>query len=105
MDEKTTNNTMGTAGLEADVKKEELDEKSTPIGIVEQPDGLAILKDGMRLHPQPTSDPLDPLNWSSLKKHTVLAIVMYLLVPLFPIMHSREALCFRKIPRWKSPLS
>ncbi|KAI4161971.1 MAG: hypothetical protein LQ342_004419 [Letrouitia transgressa] len=64
MDEKTTNNTMGTAGLEADVKKEELDEKSTPIGIVEQPDGLAILKDGMRLHPQPTSDPLDPLNWS-----------------------------------------
>lgn len=37
-----------------------------------------ISKDGVRLHPQPTADPLDPLNWSSLKKHSILAIVMYL---------------------------
>lgn len=34
--------------------------------------------DGMRLHPQPTSDPLDPLNWSAVRKHTILAIVMAL---------------------------
>lgn len=37
-----------------------------------------ILKDGVRLHPQPTADPLDPLNWSSFRKHIILAIVMYL---------------------------
>lgn len=36
-----------------------------------------VTKDGMRLHPQPTSDPLDPLNWSSFKKHLILAIVMW----------------------------
>ena len=39
---------------------------------------IAVVKDGMKLHPQPTADPLDPLNWSSAKKHTILAIVMYL---------------------------
>lgn len=36
-----------------------------------------VTKNGMRLHPQPTSDPLDPLNWSSFKKHLILAIVMW----------------------------
>lgn len=36
-----------------------------------------VTKDGMRLHPQPTSDPLDPLNWSSFKKHLILSIVMW----------------------------
>ncbi|KAI9730351.1 MAG: hypothetical protein M1834_005861 [Cirrosporium novae-zelandiae] len=35
-----------------------------------------LLKDGMHLHPQPTSDPLDPLNWTSIRKHSVLGIVM-----------------------------
>jgi len=35
-----------------------------------------ITKDGFELHPQPTSDPLDPLNWSRFQKHSVLAIVM-----------------------------
>lgn len=38
---------------------------------------LSVSKDGVKLHPQPTSDPLDPLNWSSFKKHTILAIVMF----------------------------
>ena len=28
------------------------------------------------VHPQPTTDPLDPLNWTALKKHTILGIVM-----------------------------
>ncbi|KAF2089930.1 putative MFS transporter [Saccharata proteae CBS 121410] len=37
-----------------------------------------VLKDGMKLHPQPTSDPLDPLNWSSARKNSILAIVMAL---------------------------
>ena len=37
----------------------------------------AVNKNGIKLHPQPTSDPLDPLNWSRLQKHTILAIVMF----------------------------
>lgn len=31
---------------------------------------------GVQLHPQPTTDPLDPLNWTSLRKHCILGIVM-----------------------------
>ena len=38
---------------------------------------FAVEKDGVKTHPQPTSDPLDPLNWSSLKKHGILSIVMF----------------------------
>lgn len=37
-----------------------------------------VSKDGVILHPQPTGDALDPLNWSACKKHFILAIVMYL---------------------------
>ncbi|KAL2436828.1 hypothetical protein ABEF95_014730 [Exophiala dermatitidis] len=36
-----------------------------------------VTRDGFRIHPQPTSDPLDPLNWTSFQKHTILAIVMF----------------------------
>lgn len=43
----------------------------------EEDDESGVTKDGMRLHPQPTSDPLDPLNWSSFKKHLILSIVMW----------------------------
>lgn len=35
-----------------------------------------ITRDGIRVHPQPTTDPLDPLNWSFVQKHSILAIVM-----------------------------
>ena len=38
---------------------------------------FAVSKDGIKIHPQPTSDPLDPLNWSTVKKHTILGIVMF----------------------------
>lgn len=31
---------------------------------------------GTKQHPQPTSDPLDPLNWSKFRKNSILAIVM-----------------------------
>ena len=53
-------------------------EKGSP----EEPDIQAsydhsVMRDGVKLHPQPTADPLDPLNWSSLKKHTILGIVMF----------------------------
>lgn len=39
-----------------------------------------VTRHGVRIHPQPTTDPLDPLNWSSFQKHTILAIVMFLYV-------------------------
>ncbi|KAK8174275.1 major facilitator superfamily transporter [Phyllosticta citrichinensis] len=37
-----------------------------------------VLKHGLRLHPQPTSDPLDPLNWSTARKNSILVILMAL---------------------------
>lgn len=37
----------------------------------------AVNKKGIKLHPQPTSDALDPLNWSNFQKHVILAIVMF----------------------------
>jgi hypothetical protein len=45
-------------------------------------DEILVTKDGIKLHPQPTADPLDPLNWSFLKKHVILGIVMLKYVPL-----------------------
>lgn len=38
--------------------------------------GGGLMKNGIRIHPQPTSDPLDPLNWSTLQKFSIVAIVM-----------------------------
>lgn len=35
-----------------------------------------VQQDGIKVHPQPTSDPLDPLNWSRLQKNGILGIVM-----------------------------
>jgi hypothetical protein len=35
-----------------------------------------VTKDGIKLHPQPTTDPLDPLNWPTWRKSLILAIVM-----------------------------
>ena len=39
---------------------------------------VGIFKEGVKVHPEPTADPLDPLNWPRWRKHTILAIVMYL---------------------------
>lgn len=42
---------------------------------------FAFTKDGFSVHPQPVpGDAMDPLNWSSFQKHTILAIVMALYV-------------------------
>ena len=60
--------------------KEKLENSS--IGLPPAGTDNVVTHDGFRLHPQPTSDPLDPLNWSSLQKHTILGIVMYLCVAL-----------------------
>lgn len=61
-----------------------VDEKhSLPI----EPEALGettIEQNGMKTHPQPASDPLDPLNWSTLEKHTILGIVMLKSVCHFP---------------------
>ncbi|KAL8709233.1 MAG: hypothetical protein Q9220_005976 [cf. Caloplaca sp. 1 TL-2023] len=66
-----------------------------------------IVKDGIRLHPEPTADPLDPLNWSSAKKHTILAIVMYLYfmftyittttVPSFPELQEQLGISYSQV--------
>lgn len=32
---------------------------------------------GMGKFPQPTTDVLDPLNWSTIQKHSILAIIMF----------------------------
>ena len=61
-------------------------QQNAPVGLDEKhssadgtsPHEVAVVKDGIKTHPQPTADPLDPLNWSWAKKHTILAIVMYL---------------------------
>ena len=70
----TMNEKLAQDPLSLDLSKE----KGSP----EEPDIQAsydhsVMRDGVKLHPQPTVDPLDPLNWSSLKKHTILGIVMF----------------------------
>ncbi|KAJ9664904.1 hypothetical protein H2201_004956 [Coniosporium apollinis] len=88
-------------------------EKKTQVGGYAGPAGVEVdlppmvLKDGIRLHPQPTSDPLDPLNWTSLKKHTILAVVMALYfmftyittttVPSFPELQEQYGLSLAQV--------
>ncbi|KAK3356315.1 major facilitator superfamily domain-containing protein [Lasiosphaeria hispida] len=71
-------------------------------------DELALSKDGFALFPQPVlSDDLDPLNWSSVQKHTILAIIMALYfmftyittttVPSFPALQAQYAATLEQI--------
>lgn len=41
-------------------------------------DGQVVGPLGIPLHPQPTTDKLDPLNWTSTRKHIILGVVMYM---------------------------
>lgn len=68
----------GEKGDGAPYAPEKLDEKVPLDSEIGQSEEIGVSRDGVKLHPQPTADPLDPLNWSSFKKHTILAIVMYL---------------------------
>lgn len=68
----------GFVGNKDDGDPERLEGKGTILGGERQSYDIGLSKDGVKLHPQPTADPLDPLNWSFAKKHTILAIVMYL---------------------------
>lgn len=54
------------------------DEAGNEKGKVPHVEHHIVSKDGVVLHPQPTADALDPLNWSTWKKISILAIVMYL---------------------------
>lgn len=53
-----------------------IDEKK-PAPLEESSDNIPKPGEGdMIIHPQRTSDILDPLNWSWIRKHSILAIVM-----------------------------
>ncbi|KAL4930899.1 putative MFS transporter [Aspergillus undulatus] len=68
---------------------------------------LPVEQNGIRVHPQSTADPLDPLNWSRLQKHTILGIVMlkYFLftylttttVPSFPTIQSQYSISYNEV--------
>ncbi|KAL8984741.1 MAG: hypothetical protein Q9177_004618 [Variospora cf. flavescens] len=74
---------------------------------ISQTEEICVSKDGMRVHPQPTADPMDPLNWSSLKKHTILGIVMYMYfmftyvttttVPSFPELQESLGISYSQV--------
>ncbi|KAL9024743.1 MAG: hypothetical protein Q9196_006288 [Gyalolechia fulgens] len=70
--------TQGYKGYDFASDPDRLNEKRPIDSEVGQFVEVEVVKDGLRVHPQPTADPLDPLNWSALKKHTILAIVMYI---------------------------
>ncbi|GIJ99781.1 hypothetical protein Aspvir_003784 [Aspergillus viridinutans] len=66
-----------------------------------------IEQNGIKIHPQPTSDPLDPLNWSRLEKHTILGVVMFkyflftyittTTVPSFPELQSQFSISYSEV--------
>ena len=58
--------------------REIFDAEKLSFGIDAGSSGVVVVKDNAILHPQPTADPCDPLNWSRLRKNTILGIVMYL---------------------------
>lgn len=66
---------------EKDNQNDDVDPTNTPMEGTQVLHNAAVDKNGIRLHPQPTSDPLDPLNWSSLQKNGILSIVMFKYVP------------------------
>ena len=63
---------------EKDNKNDDFDPTHTPVDQGTQVlYNAAVNINGIRLHPQPTADSLDPLNWSRLQKHVILSIVMF----------------------------
>ncbi len=40
--------------------------------------GTSLGRDGKQLQPKSTKDPKDPLNWTGIRKHTILALVMWM---------------------------
>ncbi|KAI9722064.1 MAG: hypothetical protein M1812_002024 [Candelaria pacifica] len=66
-----------------------------------------LTRDGLILHPQPTSDPLDPLNWTKVRKNSILAIVMWMYflftyvttttVPSFPGIQEHYGISYSQV--------
>ncbi|KAL3460324.1 major facilitator superfamily domain-containing protein [Aspergillus heterothallicus] len=66
-----------------------------------------VEKDGVHVHPQPTTDSLDPLNWPRMQKNTILGIVMFkyflftylttTTVPSFPEIQSQFAITYSQV--------
>ncbi|KAL8881424.1 MAG: hypothetical protein Q9198_001376 [Flavoplaca austrocitrina] len=85
----------------------ELEEKGQLGAEVGQSSEIGIFKEGLRVHPEPTADPLDPLNWPRWRKHSILAIVMYLYfmftyvttntVPSFPELQEKFAISYSQV--------
>lgn len=84
-----------------------MDEKQpvpTELGVMGD---TTLEQNGIKIHPQPTSDPLDPLNWSRLEKHTILGIVMFkyflftyittTTVPSFPELQSQFSISYSEV--------
>ncbi|KAF8254210.1 MFS general substrate transporter [Wilcoxina mikolae CBS 423.85] len=67
----------------------------------------APAKDGIELHPKPTTDPLDPLNFSRCRKFTCLGIVMWkywlftyittTTVPSFPLLQEQYGISYAQV--------
>lgn len=72
-----------------------------------QPTENFVTRNGFKLHPQPTTDPLDPLNWTSLRKHVILGIVMFkyfmftyittTTVPSFPDLQEKYGITYSQV--------
>jgi Na+/melibiose symporter-like transporter len=87
------------------------DDVSASISAYEQDKGYvqeyAPAKDGIELHPKPTTDPLDPLNFSRAQKLTCLSIVMALYflftwittvtVPSFPLLQEQYGISYAQV--------
>ena len=68
---------FGHSGKELDISSIDSESKHVNSNSSQQPD-VKLDKRGIPLVPQPTSDPLDPLNWSSWLKILVLLQVSLL---------------------------
>ncbi|KAL8705100.1 MAG: hypothetical protein Q9201_001783 [Fulgogasparrea decipioides] len=98
---------MEEKGNGSPMTRDKFDEKPSTGWETGQVHDIGISKDGMKVHPQPTADPLDPLNWSSFRKHTILAIVMYLYfmftyittttVPSFPELQDQLGISYSQV--------
>jgi hypothetical protein len=51
-------------------------ERRTVAGETSASNRSTLSRNGVPLHPIPTADPLNLLNWTAFRKHTILAIVM-----------------------------
>jgi hypothetical protein len=69
---------MSESNSKANDPKFEQSEVYVPGADIERRGNLKTAKDGQTiLIPQPSEDPLDPLNWSPVKKHVILFIISF----------------------------